>query len=882
MNNNRSNIKNNIRSNTRGNRSSYKYENYFTNTGVMINRGDGTSYNIKPIKLDAVILNFLISNELLSLKQEQYFDSKLRRNVVFDRIKINNYPNLFVEYRDYQRDMRSVKIVEGEKTFTRKKGMMIEDVEIQNSKMKIPFMTENQRRKLYEYDFEYMEANQMILNAKESIEITDNGKRIKINIKNDYIQELIKNKIVNEIFDYRTPQYLKIGTILEEINVDGNKYLLLGYLDPFKMENYCVKYGEKYLFELPEFQEILEEQRNNKEFLIDFLNFFYYNRKDLNEEDLWKLSYFGVGLEKWNTSREIFFPNDFDQVSNILKENNNELFNIFKIFLNDKMKSSLNRLYLRLKYNFMIFRIIDNKIVKYINSFRDLKQEDTNILKAVLSKIQELIPKSIYFHNLKDNEQNYKNFISYIKTDEVFIIHVEYLNPYSSIKLKSFYYNKMILFEDLIDYSSITNKENMPLLTSFEGVKYYRETNIKEQNGGDIQELIKENEWSNSKKNEYIFDKDIRVLFSNTDDRQIVHNILYKVEDNKIEYYYMKIIPNLNYYYNKKNEKQSFDKFNRIIDSLTPENISCDFKNLKLYHYTEKDFYSHKIFVKKIDLNSRYFIIDEKGIMRNNDKIMESYLYYQFLVSAPMFYFLIDGNLYRRELRKPEIEIQGKNFKNYLYYYSYVMIKIFNKSMKFYNDIKKIEMKKNNAISEEENRIIKENITFEDDKYYFFVKRIYQDNNYKYVGFLIEKKLDRELNRNRNNHLIPKGEDCISNIIQANNEQIKIIKNFLDKTIQKLIDFGDGETKEDFFIYTNRKNPLEHYCIHFHIYLLKKKENIEKDIYPRSVQYDYMKNVNMNNNSLVYKSNDFNKKKNLFGYSDLSFPEIILYLLQNN
>ena len=713
----------------------------------------------------------------------------------------------------------------------------------------------NRGEQSYFYNYNYIITNANILNAFDFI--SKKG----ININDSYIKNLIKNKIVNEIFDYRKPENLKSSTIVDSFEYEGEIYVLLGYLDPFKMKDYGVKYGDKYLYELKEFEDILNEQRDYKDILIDFLKLFYYKRDEtLNEKDLWKLSFFGLGLEIDIN----IFDDDYNSIKEIFEENPN-LWEIFKNFLNMKMEESFNRLNLRLKYNFLIFKKINNKLEPIIKYFKELNQSHTKLLKIVLSKIQELLPNNRYFYNLKQNEDNYKNYLSYIKTDEAFIIHVEYINPYYSAQFKSFNYYKMILFEDLIDFSDMTNKKNESLLTNYEGRKYYRETNIREQDGGDIIEIINKSEWSNIESDEYILNTNIKVLFCNTDERHIVHSIIYKKNDrNEIYYYYLKIIPNLNDY------RQNIQKFINIINNINDSNISYNLDNTKIYNIIENNLFGYKIFVKKIDISSKYFNFNENGIIKENSILNDSFIFSRFLKNIPGFYYYINGELYRNILRQENITINENIFKNYLSYYPNKMITVL-----------KSRINSNNP---------KETFIFEKKNYIFGVRYWGRKNNYKYVGYLFDKKFKEEVVKNRNNkgELIKKGDNCITNLIQADNEQIEVIKYFLDCTLNKLIEIGEGKNKEDFIINLNRKNPLEYYNIHFHFYPkekiinVNKKRNLEANIYSRTIHYDYTKNINMNLDSIVYKSNDYNKKKNLFGFSDLLFPEIILIILQNN
>jgi hypothetical protein len=679
-------------------------------------------YDISPFEFSAAYLQYCITNEKFIINN--------------NRLAISNFISFIIQESNHNIDTRRI-------NSNYKSDLKKSIVKVKYSNKNKLVMNSNIIG-TYNIDISYINNYANIIYS-----LLNNDSTIFFDMKE-------KNEI-NDIFDYRifdnkNPIKLKPAVILEKFEINNNKYILLGYPDMIKMKDFYYRENndnDKYFFESNNFQQILNDQNNQKDYLINFLNFFYYNndKNNFNSHNLWKFSTLGINLNE----KTKYISENVDFI-----KDNYDFFNIIKNFLNEKMEESFNKINTNIKYNFILYYIDSNNYLKNIvEHFTKLNNTHTKILEKVYiiinNKMNNLINNNFLINknNILNNNFIKNNFLIYIKQGGAFTIHLEYNNPFKNIYYYNYVYQKIIFFQDLIDYTKMYSYQNEPILSiynpkTFLYINEKFEDKLNDNFTNDINNLVKyKNNFNNQNGGfKVLQSKHTKVLLFNIKMNKEIIAIL----ENNNKFYYLNIFSNLNIYKNNSNE------FKNLIKEINYNNLLYNSNNIKTYYINNDIIYPYRFECFELTNENKFFYYEFKLLKKNinlqNNKLKNSFILNDILKSLPFFSFQIFNKDYKEFYNNLKFFYQLDNSKkliinNYLQYYSDDLCNISNKDSN-------IEINYNNE---------------------YFFKVDYLKN--KCVGFLFRKE---KINKNENK----KNDKNINNLISFNNDNIEIFQNVLN------------------------------------------------------------------------------------------------------
>ena len=293
--------------------------------------------------------------------------------------------------------------------------------------------------------------------------------------------------------------------IIEEINIDQERYIILGYPD-MTMFPYLKIYEENEETE-KQFETVYKNHKteNNKNGMsgilshIADLNNFLYKEEDKQITTIDDIHLF-FGKNTYNKyiteyyklivtqfTKEYKPQQNTDTLLSFLNKKFNDEYGIDyndkfendflekqKDYYNALAKQYLNKPMRYIKYNFIVFKEVNDynifdttefkktfthpiKYVPAIFNFRELKSKHKSILDKIKDCIYKTLPK-MYGITTTDDEE-YMLFYSTYKYGTFFHIKTEYLHTLSNIFQSSYKYQIMITLEELIYMVSLLKKE---------------------------------------------------------------------------------------------------------------------------------------------------------------------------------------------------------------------------------------------------------------------------------------------------------------------------------------------------------------------------------------------------------------------------------------
>jgi len=440
------------------------------------------NYEIRPYPINTAYLQYLVNNNKINIDNNEFIYDDY--NLIIDKYIINN-----TNIKNFKRDHLFF---------------------IESNDLPMP----------------------LIDSKKENIKIyakTKDNKQKFIISNINYVNKLIDNYNKNHVENSQNRQYIEDlqyseYNIFEHINdTSGEQYLIIGYPDPKHMNPILKNSG--FMNDLNTIS--LEHKTNYLNHLKTVFNIMYANNKINNDDDLYKIAMINSYFKINETFQQIEEINKYYNLNDNLdietyKNNCNQL-------LTDKIMKNFNKLNIKLRYIFHIFKIDPDKntiIEPMILSPRQLESKHLPILNKIMNLINQSIPFKFKLTNHENEIEN--NFYSYYQFGEIFHIETEYIHPLIKRDAFSYLYRNQITLEELIYSCQKINFWNN--LTFEYTVKPYQVRDILEQSGG-----------LNNQNNQNITLKNSIIFSCNMTSSYIIE--IYYIQNNKL--YYLELTPKL-------------------------------------------------------------------------------------------------------------------------------------------------------------------------------------------------------------------------------------------------------------------------------------------------------------------------------------------------
>lgn len=619
------------------------------------------------------------------------------------------------------------------------------------------------------------------------------------------------HEIVNRKIDLGKKQhiaYVKIrkNTIFKTFEIDGIKYLLVGYPDYFKMMGHMMSDAKTETIKRFESTEL---DNANCKLLCRLSNLL--GQPEMSEEEinsqkaLWKIT-------NMKTTEILDMKNVFLNIYNDNIDN-------YKTDTTDYIQSNqvLNQGIVRIRYIFHILELDDDKFKILVTSLQELTKEHMKILELVNQYIKEIL----YNHHIHGNKQsNLRLVYNFVSFTGFFHITSEYLNPLSNLYMSHYQTTNKISMEELIyslNFPGFWSKVNLPFITSDKKLKltdYIHTRYIPNQQGGHINEAVK---FFSNKKNKFYYE----IVLFNIDHNKCIICVI-KSGD---KYAFVELAGN------KLDETKYFPE---MISELKPE-----YQQLYLDDYFGSE-------LKQIYLpNTRAYRITQFEYI-DNDIIKSKVLKLFFTDKIPIVHMSFNN----------ELLVKLRDYSNDTAQIFPPYIPRFVKFLVLYYNIEKNTF---NLSSNEKDDIIgllhkyhsEELLYREDTIHKFIIGEIKVINLNEYVGIYYENNidsqntfqyllwiLDQETYDSLVDNLVLKISNDITNttwkIIQdymsqliAINKGSKYIKNIYDvnganyETIFKIVEIVErdviGVKKSELDTHIHSFGAIPHECIHFRI-----------------------------------------------------------------
>jgi hypothetical protein len=823
-------------------------KNYFTNI-------NSQKYNltIHTNKLDPSLLQFAINNNLIDIENNKF--------------SINWIPIFILQLSN---DNNSSNI--------NSKKMAIQSFEISNEKIKF----KNKNDESFERNIEY------IHNIKKFLHdyfFYNNQNFYNFN-SNIFIKNYSKISEINEIYyQINNKKYLLPNIIIERkkiINDLGEETdcIFLGYPDIQRMNKLPG------FFDSQQFQNILSKQKNFKNILINFFNQFFSKINpdiNVNEKNLYLLS---IIFRQQYENVELDFFNQFEHFKNINSNINdlNQIIDKLKELTNSEINKSFNRIMINLKYIFFIFKVENNNIELLVDFYQNINKKHTKILEYLLN---EIIHKKLpNLHNLKitnNNETYYNNFFCYTKLDNIFYIRANYVAPYYNQFDFNRYVENIIIFEDLISYSKMKDKNDNPLLYSYKP-KFYHTSKILNTQYTNLYD---------EKKN--IDEKNLNYILKNNNTNVLFLHFLRDIKQ------YLVILELDNQFYLFK--------------------FKLNYKKYQIFEYIKKNYSNNNIFFKTKNLilnnievnNTPLFdiIIFQNLFIDNNFKEYNKIVNGKLLSYNPLFYYNFSNYQNFFDIKNKILEIDGYKFINpFLFYSNHILnhfcsalqcnnLKLLNnfnscnknfdksicisnsnkisfqniintKSKEFINNWKKSYKKGFNCN-------FKPDLIVEFKKYYLLL--FYQSQQKKFVGWMTSKNTLINIEHYyKDNRIIQRDNTSLSQIYNLSDNEADILKCLINKSKIVIVEFLKNKYKKeiklnDILVICNKKTIFENLNLHLHFYY--EQFNL-KDIY-NFISFDMriFRNIFVED-SIIFIAKNFNKYWNMNYISELTLINLLL------
>jgi hypothetical protein len=275
--------------------------------------------------------------------------------------------------------------------------------------------------------------------------------------------------------------------IIDEINEDGEQYVIIGYPDN-KMKPYIDLYNKH----TDEFKTIYEDHKTNfMQYIAELYNFIDKNTPKINtnsealKTEIFKFygkkDYYEIIINFYNNKlQKLGFTLEnianYDQLSDADKKQINDKFieiygipyisdfqnkfkELHKIYCNNLAKNCINKPMMKINYIFFIFK--KNKEGKYkdmytpaIFNFRQLMHKHYPILKKLDQLIKKRLSK-LYGIIEDENTEEYKLWYSHYNYGDIFHIKTEYIHTMSNFQHQAYKYKNSITLEEIIYMLSI-------------------------------------------------------------------------------------------------------------------------------------------------------------------------------------------------------------------------------------------------------------------------------------------------------------------------------------------------------------------------------------------------------------------------------------------